>query len=199
METELTTKIKRGLRRFKPLYNSNMRTIRFAEEVWADTGIVDFVRFEDYVKRDESFCRLEHPFENQWDLLGKEPGKCKIPNERYPNNHCKGCVYKCTKHILDMAITCYEIKISVADFKSKKDQEIWGSTHALPNAVNLHAKEVNKKQVPSVIGMGAKDAVYLLESKGLRVHLSGVGSVHKQSIAQGTEIKSGQTISIELR
>lgn len=98
------------------------------------------------------------------------------------------------KRVLD------DLKITAqADFNSKKGREIWGSTHSLPNAVNLHAKEVDKKQVPSVIGMGAKDAVYLLESKELKVHLSGVGTVCKQSIAQGTQIKPGQTISIELK
>jgi cell division protein FtsI (penicillin-binding protein 3) len=97
------------------------------------------------------------------------------------------------KHVLD------DLKITAqTDFKSKKDQEIWGSTHSLPTAVTLHAKEVHKKKVPSVIGMGAKDALYLLESKGLKVHLSGVGTVYKQSIPQGSEIKPGQTISIEL-
>ena len=53
--------------------------------------------------------------------------------------------------------------------------------------------------VPSVIGMGAKDAVYLLESKGLKVRLSGVGKVHSQSLAQGTLVRKGQTIGLELK
>ena len=91
------------------------------------------------------------------------------------------------------------LKIDVqTDFKSKKNQEIWGSTNSSANAVTLHSKELSQKAVPSVIGMGAKDAVYLLESRGLRVHLAGVGKVHKQSIPQGTNIKQGQTIYIEL-
>jgi cell division protein FtsI (penicillin-binding protein 3) len=98
------------------------------------------------------------------------------------------------KRVLD------DLKITArTDFESKKDREIWGSTHALPDAVTLHAKEIRKKkEVPNVIGMGAKDAVYLLESKGLKVHLSGVGTVRRQSIPQGGEIKPGQTIAITL-
>lgn len=52
--------------------------------------------------------------------------------------------------------------------------------------------------VPSVIGMGAKDAVYLLESKGLKVHLVGVGKVKSQSIANGTKVKKGQTITLSM-
>lgn len=43
--------------------------------------------------------------------------------------------------------------------------------------------------VPSVVGMGAKDAVYLLESKGLKVNLVGVGKVKSQSIANGSVCK----------
>ena len=46
--------------------------------------------------------------------------------------------------------------------------------------------------------MGAKDAVYLLESKGLKVNLVGVGKVKSQSIANGTRIKKGQTIHLVL-
>ena len=98
------------------------------------------------------------------------------------------------KRVLD------DLKITaLTDFKNKKEREVWGSTYSLPDAVNLHAKEVNRKQAPGVIGMGAKDAVYLLESSGLKVRLSGVGTVRRQSIAQGSEIKPGQTISIELK
>ena len=52
--------------------------------------------------------------------------------------------------------------------------------------------------VPSVVGMGAKDAVYLLESKGLKVNLVGVGKVKSQSIANGTIIRKGQTITLTM-
>jgi cell division protein FtsI (penicillin-binding protein 3) len=55
-----------------------------------------------------------------------------------------------------------------------------------------------KNFMPGVIGMGAKDAVYLLESKGLKVALSGMGKVQSQSIPQGTRIVKGQTVTIQL-
>ncbi len=38
----------------------------------------------------------------------------------------------------------------------------------------LRAGGIMQNFVPSVVGMGAKDAVYLLESKGLKVNLVGV-------------------------
>ena len=52
--------------------------------------------------------------------------------------------------------------------------------------------------VPGVVGMGAKDAVYLLERKGLRVRLQGVGRVRSQSIAQGQPVRKGQTVVLKL-
>lgn len=79
------------------------------------------------------------------------------------------------------------------------DKPIWGNAQANPNAVILNKRDMLRDFVPSVIGMGAKDAVYLLESKGLKVKLSGVGKVRSQSLTQGTLIRKGQTIGLELR
>lgn len=53
--------------------------------------------------------------------------------------------------------------------------------------------------VPRVVGMGAKDAVYLLEQAGLRVALSGIGRVRSQSIQPGQRVVKGQTIELTLK
>jgi cell division protein FtsI (penicillin-binding protein 3) len=53
--------------------------------------------------------------------------------------------------------------------------------------------------VPDVQGMGAKNAVYVMESAGLRVNLSGHGTVVAQSITPGSAIIKGQTVGLELR
>ncbi len=86
-----------------------------------------------------------------------------------------------------------------APFRARKGEEIWGIAHPGAEQIRLEDQEITNDQVPSVIGMGAKDAVYLLESKGLKVSLSGVGKVRRQSIAQGTPVRKGQTISIQLQ
>ena len=52
--------------------------------------------------------------------------------------------------------------------------------------------------VPDVIGMGFKDALFLLESRGLRVEFKGRGNVKGQSLDAGTTISKGQTIIIQL-
>jgi cell division protein FtsI (penicillin-binding protein 3) len=51
---------------------------------------------------------------------------------------------------------------------------------------------------PSVVGMGLKDAVNVLENKGLKVAISGKGKVMNQSLAAGTVFRKGQTISLAL-
>ena len=51
---------------------------------------------------------------------------------------------------------------------------------------------------PNVVGMGLKDAVYLLENKGLKVTASGRGRVVNQSLAAGTNFKKTQNISLIL-
>lgn len=53
--------------------------------------------------------------------------------------------------------------------------------------------------VPRVTGMGAKDAVYLMESAGLRVSLQGYGKVISQSIPPGQKVSKGQTVLLTLK
>ena len=78
---------------------------------------------------------------------------------------------------------------------SQERERTWGHTQESPNAVILQAKEgTSSNTVPNVIGMGAKDAVYLLESKGLKVRISGIGKVKNQSIPGGNRVVKGQTI-----
>ena len=52
--------------------------------------------------------------------------------------------------------------------------------------------------VPDVTGMGGSDALYLLESAGLKVTMSGIGKVSIQSVPAGEKIEKGQTIALEL-
>ena len=52
--------------------------------------------------------------------------------------------------------------------------------------------------VPNVLGMGLKDAIYILEDRGLRVRIQGNGMVKRQSLPPGTRARQGSTILIEL-
>ena len=53
--------------------------------------------------------------------------------------------------------------------------------------------------MPDVRGMGLKDALFLLESRGLKVRFSGKGAVRQQSIPAGARISPGMTVGITLR
>ena len=88
---------------------------------------------------------------------------------------------------------------SQSPLDEKDGQEWWGRTESTETAVVLHETEYAANTVPNVIGMGAKDAVYLLESKGWCVRLSGVGRVRHQSLAAGTHAAKGATIGLQLR
>jgi cell division protein FtsI (penicillin-binding protein 3) len=52
--------------------------------------------------------------------------------------------------------------------------------------------------IPSVIGMGASDAVYRLEKLGVRVQIDGVGLVKQQSLPAGSTFLPGMPIMLSL-
>ena len=64
--------------------------------------------------------------------------------------------------------------------------------------VSLEPRAVRDGEVPDVRGMSLRDALQLLEPRGLRVSIAGRGTVRRQSIAPGTAPRSGQTILLEL-
>lgn len=100
----------------------------------------------------------------------------------------------------DALLILNELKVPVRQQNfSASGKNIWGHTQASPSAVILEGQPLNSKLVPSVIGMGAKDAVYLLESCGLKVRLSGIGKVSVQSVPPGNRVVKGETVSLTLR
>jgi cell division protein FtsI (penicillin-binding protein 3) len=63
---------------------------------------------------------------------------------------------------------------------------------------NTNYRESSKHVVPDVTGMGAKDAVYLLESRHVKAKVKGRGKVKSQSIHAGTTIKQGMVCELTL-
>jgi cell division protein FtsI (penicillin-binding protein 3) len=74
----------------------------------------------------------------------------------------------------------------------------WVSAVSSNNGVVVSERKVFNGMVPNVIGMGIRDAIYLLENAGLNVQLNGRGMVTKQSLEPGTKIQKGEKIVIEL-
>ena len=76
----------------------------------------------------------------------------------------------------------------------------WGKAESNNRMVTLtKGKAYAKNLMPDVIGMGARDAVYITETRGLKVTIYGRGKVYEQSIAAGSKIRKGQRCVIKLR
>ena len=61
-----------------------------------------------------------------------------------------------------------------------------------------HSTSSSEYVIPDVVGMGLKDAVYLLENKGLKVTVKGRGRVLNQSLVAGSNFNRSQNISLIL-
>ena len=76
---------------------------------------------------------------------------------------------------------------------------VWGTATENGKSITFH-KEASLKggRVPNVRGMGARDAVYLMEKHGIRVSLTGRGRVIEQSLAPGDRLARGMKCSLRL-
>ena len=66
------------------------------------------------------------------------------------------------------------------------------------NAAGNKVISLKTGTMPDVRGMGLKDALFVLESRGLKVRFSGRGAVVRQSVAPGARITPGATVAITL-
>lgn len=74
----------------------------------------------------------------------------------------------------------------------------WAAAQPKRDTVMLVERQVQESIIPRVVGMGAMDALFLLENLGLDVRMVGSGVVRKQSIIPGTRATKGREIIIEL-
>lgn len=74
----------------------------------------------------------------------------------------------------------------------------WGTQVSDSSGIRFAAVAENQETLPSVVGMGARDAVYLLEKLGLTVTITGVGLVKQQSLAPGSRILPGSPVMLSL-
>ena len=78
------------------------------------------------------------------------------------------------------------------------DESLWVSTRSTPEGVISSSRQVSFNLVPNVVDMGLKDAVYLLESRGLKVVADGRGTVRGQSQVAGSTIRKGTVIKLNM-
>lgn len=82
------------------------------------------------------------------------------------------------------------------EFKSNAE---WLNASDATSKIQLQAKAIPQNSIPNVIGLTAKDAVYLLENIGLSVRIYGYGKVQSQSLAPSSIIHPGQVIKLTLK
>ena len=94
----------------------------------------------------------------------------------------------------DLTMICNELGIS----NHSKTEEEWVRAAKSGGGVDWQKNTAGKGMVPDVTGMTFRDAIYLLETSGLKVFYDGEGRVKKQSLPPGKKVAKGDRIFIEL-
>jgi cell division protein FtsI (penicillin-binding protein 3) len=76
--------------------------------------------------------------------------------------------------------------------------EKWVKSTVSNRSILWVSKPIEPQTVPDVSGLTLRDALYILENKGLRVNYSGKGRVVSQSLPIGSAIKKNDSIKIIL-
>jgi cell division protein FtsI (penicillin-binding protein 3) len=101
--------------------------------------------------------------------------------------YVKDGFYKALKHVAD------NLKIPLADNSTE-----WIKAFTDDSRVNVQPVATGGNIVPDLTGMGAKDAVFLAEQKGLYVQVFGRGKVISQNLKPGTKAIKGNLLRINL-
>ena len=93
--------------------------------------------------------------------------------------------------------------ISISNFfgisNHSNTEDDWVKTKVIDNSIYWESNELNLNLIPNVMGMTYKDALYLLEKRGLDVKFSGYGRVISQSILPGKISKNHSSIYLNLK
>lgn len=74
----------------------------------------------------------------------------------------------------------------------------WGTCEQTTTGINISTVHTDEGKMPDVRGMGARDAIFALKSRGLKTSITGAGRVAKQSIEPGTEVKAGARVHLTM-
>lgn len=81
---------------------------------------------------------------------------------------------------------------------SFEENAAWVGASTDRSLVRLTTRTTKPGTAPNVLGMGLRDALYLLENEGMVVAVSGRGKVTRQSVDAGTAVRKGERIEIVL-
>ncbi len=89
-------------------------------------------------------------------------------------------------------------KILDIPYENKAADSEWVVALPRKEQVELDVRKIDARKVPNVVGMGLKDAIFLLENRGLAVKVKGSGRVREQSLSPGTSVQKGRVIRLQL-
>ncbi|HSG68437.1 MAG TPA: penicillin-binding transpeptidase domain-containing protein, partial [Bacteroidales bacterium] len=95
----------------------------------------------------------------------------------------------------DLQWLCEELDIPVS---AESEISEWVVNFREDEGVRFAPRIIRDDQVPNVIGMNVRDAVYILEKLGMKAKVSGQGKVSSQSISPGTIVSKGKQIELKL-
>lgn len=95
----------------------------------------------------------------------------------------------------DMVKIAKSLKIP---YEIKSEGGEWINTKSKGKKVEFSKRNVSKNVVPNVLGLSAKDAVYLIENCGMYASVKGFGTVVRQSTPAGSPTFHGGMIEITL-
>ncbi len=103
--------------------------------------------------------------------------------------------YSKHSHRKELYKVLHELEIPFTDEVVNSE---WVVTFRKDSCIELKNRFVHEEQVPNIVGMGGKDAIYILENLGLNVEMQGRGFVQSQSLKPGTLVQKGDKIILEL-
>ena len=86
-----------------------------------------------------------------------------------------------------------EVPVKISD-----PEAIWIKTTTTPDTVLIDELIMTENLIPNVKGMGAMDAIYLIERAGMRAQIEGKGVVKQMSAQPGTPVVKGAMIVLTL-
>jgi cell division protein FtsI (penicillin-binding protein 3) len=82
-------------------------------------------------------------------------------------------------------------------FERQTQRSNWYKASPKENILLVSDRSMASSRVPDVMGLGLKDALFVLENAGLKVQIYGKGKVKRQSILAGQSFKKGERIVLE--
>ena len=114
-------------------------------------------------------------------------------NENASKSNEPPAVYNASQQDLIYLFNKFKIKYS------KNTQKDWLLAKKNKKQIELSDMSLSKDLIPDVRGMSAKDAVYLIESRGMVPKIYGFGKVYYQSIAPDSKVYRGGVIELKLK